>query len=238
MGSCLLLPIIIQLVTNLRHRDSNSLHVKKADQAAYIGPIDGPDGNPHQNIQLLIAKAKDLKADSIHPGYGFLSENAEFSRQVTDAGLNFLGPGPESMAVLGDKRSAKQYLLEHAPAIPLIPGYNGTEQSIDRLSIEANRIGYPILIKASAGGGGKGMRIVHEKKNLGEELSRAQSEAQRSFGSSDCILEKYIHAKQAYRDSDSRRQAWSGSFVVGPGMLDSTPPSESNRRSAVTMALC
>lgn len=121
-----------------------------------------------------------------------MSENAEFSKKIEDAGLVFLGPSSNSMAVLGDKRSAKQYLLKNAPSIPLIPGYNGSEQKIDRLLVEADRIGFPILIKASAGGGGKGMRIVHERKFLADELERAQSEAQRSFGSSDCILEKYI----------------------------------------------
>jgi len=169
------------------------LHVKKADQAVALGPIqDGPGGNPYQNIELLIQVALDHNADAIHPGYGYLSENAEFSKRVQDAGLVFLGPSPNSMAVLGDKRSAKEYLLKNAPEIPLIPGHSGTEQSIQRLSIEADRIGYPILIKASAGGGGKGMRIVREKEDLAGELERAQSEAQRSFGSSDCILEKYI----------------------------------------------
>lgn len=166
--------------------------MREADQAINLGAIDGPEGNPHQNIKLIIQTALAHDVDAIHPGYGYLSENAEFSRQVRDAGLLFLGPSPSSMAVLGDKRSAKQYLLKHAPEVPLIPGYNGTEQSVDRLLIESDRIGFPILIKASAGGGGKGMRIVRERGQLREELERAQSEAQRSFGSSDCILERYI----------------------------------------------
>jgi acetyl/propionyl-CoA carboxylase alpha subunit len=96
------------------------------------------------------------------------------------------------MAVLGDKRSAKQYLLKHASQVPLIPGYNGSEQNLDRFLLEADRIGFPVLIKASAGGGGKGMRIVRERSQFTDELERAKSEAQRSFGSSDCILEKYI----------------------------------------------
>ncbi|TVY93941.1 Methylcrotonoyl-CoA carboxylase subunit alpha, mitochondrial [Lachnellula willkommii] len=173
-------------------QDALSPHVKQADQAVPLGPIDGPQGNPHQNGELLIKIARENKADAVHPGYGYLSENAEFSRQVQDAGLVFLGPSPNSMAVLGDKRSAKQYLLKNAPSIPLIPGYNGSEQNINRLVVEADRIGFPILIKASAGGGGKGMRIVRSREHLASELERAQSEAQRSFGSSDCILEKYI----------------------------------------------
>jgi acetyl/propionyl-CoA carboxylase alpha subunit len=174
------------------HRDASSLQVVLADEAVSLGPINGPNGNPYQNIDLLIKTAKQFKADAIHPGYGYLSENAEFALKVHEAGMLFLGPSSSSMAVLGDKRSAKLYLLKHAPEIPLIPGYNGNEQSLDRLLQEADRIGFPILIKASAGGGGKGMRIVHERKQLAEELTRAQSEAKRSFGSSDCILEKYI----------------------------------------------
>ncbi|KAH6664262.1 carbamoyl-phosphate synthase L chain, ATP binding domain-containing protein [Halenospora varia] len=172
--------------------DAQSLHVKQADQSIRLGAIDGPEGNPHQNIKLLIKTALAHNVDAIHPGYGYLSENAEFSRQVQDAGIIFLGPSPTSMAVLGDKRSAKQYLLKHAPEIPLIPGYNGPEQTVDRLLMESDRIGFPILIKASAGGGGKGMRIVRQREHLRDELERAQSEAQRSFGSSDCILERYI----------------------------------------------
>ncbi len=166
--------------------------MKLADQAVLLGAIDGPGGNPHLNIGLLVELSKKHEVDAIHPGYGYLSENSEFARAAQDSGIHFLGPSPESMAVLGNKRSAKDYLMEHAPEVPLIPGYNGSEQSIDRLLKEADRIGYPVLIKASAGGGGKGMRIVHERNRIADELTRAQSEAQRSFGSSDCIIEKYI----------------------------------------------
>ncbi|KAH8587352.1 carbamoyl-phosphate synthase L chain, ATP binding domain-containing protein [Bisporella sp. PMI_857] len=172
--------------------DRSSLHVREADEAIYLGKIDDSSGNPHQNIKLLIDTAINNNVDAIHPGYGYLSENADFSQQVRDAGLIFLGPSPQSMAVLGDKRSAKQYLLQHAPEIPLIPGYNGSEQNINRLLAEADKIGFPILIKASAGGGGKGMRIVRAREQLQDELERAQSEALRSFGSSDCIFERYI----------------------------------------------
>ena len=166
--------------------------MREADEAIRLGPIDGPAGNPHQNIELLIQVATKNKADAIHPGYGYLSENPEFSKRVTEAGLIFLGPSADSMAVLGDKRLAKEYLTKHAPHIPLIPGYSGSEQTVERLVVEADRIGFPVLIKASAGGGGKGMRIVHRRDQLAAELTRAQSEAKRSFGSSDCILERYI----------------------------------------------
>lgn len=173
-------------------RDETALHVKQADQAIPLGAIDGPEGNPHMNIELLVKVAQEHQVDAIHPGYGYLSENAEFARAIQAAGLLFLGPSPESMAVLGNKRSAKDFLSAHAPDVPLIPGYNGSEQSIQRLNEEADRIGYPVLIKASAGGGGKGMRVVRDSSGLADELARAQSEAERSFGSSDCIIEKYI----------------------------------------------
>ncbi|KAN0091870.1 Carbamoyl-phosphate synthase L chain, ATP binding domain containing protein [Hyaloscypha variabilis] len=172
--------------------DAASLFVKEADEAIPLGPISGPGGNPHLSIGVLVKAAQEHRADAIHPGYGYLSENPEFAREVQRAGILFLGPSPESMAVLGNKRAAKDYLLEHAPEVPLIPGYNGSEQSVDRLTKEADRIGYPVLIKASAGGGGKGMRIIHERNHFSDELARAQSEAERSFGSSDCIIEKYI----------------------------------------------
>jgi acetyl/propionyl-CoA carboxylase alpha subunit len=172
--------------------DANSLHVKQADLAVSLGSLDGPHGNPYQNIEILVKAALDHKADAIHPGYGYLSEDAEFSRHVQEAKILFLGPAPNSMAVLGNKRSAKEYLAKHTPEVPLIPGYNGSQQSPAQLLKEADRIGYPVLIKASAGGGGKGMRVVHDRSRFSDELTRAQSEAQRSFGSSDCILEKYI----------------------------------------------
>jgi acetyl/propionyl-CoA carboxylase alpha subunit len=168
------------------------LHVKAADQAICLGPVEQASGNPHQNIELLIDLAIRTRADGIHPGYGYLSENADFANRVIAANLIFVGPSPHAISVLGDKRTAKQYLLKHEPSVPLIPGYSGSEQDAVSLGKEAERIGYPILIKASAGGGGKGMRIVHDRQEFSEELSRAQSEANRSFGSSDCILERYI----------------------------------------------
>lgn len=161
-----------------------------------MGSIDQPSGNPFLNIPLLISTAINARADAVHPGYGYLSENAQFADAVRDAGLIFIGPSSHAMSTLGDKRQAKEYLAKHEPSIPLIPGWTGkgSEMDPDQLEKEAERIGLPIMIKASAGGGGKGMRVVHETSSLRSELERAQSEAQRSFGSSECILEKYIEA--------------------------------------------
>ncbi|KAJ2892308.1 hypothetical protein MKZ38_010011 [Zalerion maritima] len=172
--------------------DRDSLHVGEADEAVCLGSIRLSDLSPHQDGPLLIRTALDLRADAIHPGYGYLSENAEFAELVKAAGLRFIGPSAYSISVLGDKRQAKQFLIKEAPSVPLIPGYNGKAQDVASLEAEADRIGFPVLIKAAAGGGGKGMRIVHDRAAFEAELSRAQSEALRSFGSSDCLLEKYI----------------------------------------------
>lgn len=125
-----------------------------------------------------------------------MSENSDFATRVRKAGLLFIGPSASAMSTLGDKRSSKEYLREHAPDVPLIPGFSGSSQDDEALRKAAHKIGFPVMLKASAGGGGKGMRIVREAGELKQELARAQSEAQRSFGSSDCILEKYIESSK------------------------------------------
>lgn len=132
----------------------------------------------------------------MHPGYGYLSENADFADQVRQAGLIFIGPSAQAMSTLGDKRSSKEYLLKHAEEVPLVPGFSGSSQDVTDLEAAATKIGFPVMLKASAGGGGKGMRIVHKASQLRSELERAQSEAKRSFGSSDCILEKFVTASK------------------------------------------
>jgi len=174
-----------------RNRDASSRHCVEADEAIQLGSIDQPTGNPFLNIEGLVKTALACKADAIHPGYGYLSENAQFADAVRAAGVIYIGPSSQAILTLGDKRSAKEYLLEHEPSIPLIPGYAGSFSGKE-LEEQACRIGFPVMIKASAGGGGRGMRIVRDQASLQEEVELAQSEAQRSFGSSDCILEKYI----------------------------------------------
>ncbi|KAH0841183.1 hypothetical protein AYO21_06929 [Fonsecaea monophora] len=176
--------------------DRDSLHASVGQEAVCLGHASQGQQSPYQDINLLIRTALDVSADAVHPGYGYLSENAGFARAIVAAGLIWVGPSPESILALGDKREAKKFLLKNVPEAPLIPGYNGSSQDEAILAAEAERIGYPILIKAAAGGGGRGMRIVHHAGDLHEELNRAQSEALRSFGSSDCLLEKYIeHGK-------------------------------------------
>ncbi|KIX04366.1 uncharacterized protein Z518_05234 [Rhinocladiella mackenziei CBS 650.93] len=174
--------------------DSTSQHVSAADEAIRLGSINQTEGNPFLNVQLLVKIAQSAKADAIHPGYGYLSENADFAKAICQAGMIFIGPSQQAMSTLGDKRNSKDYLRKHAPNIPLISGFSGSSQNVEDLDTAAQAIGFPVLLKASAGGGGRGMRIVRERSSLKDELARAQSEAKRSFGSSDCILEKYIEA--------------------------------------------
>lgn len=155
------------------------------------GENNGP-GNPFINVPVLVEVAKRAQADAVHPGYGYLSENTDFADAIRDAGITFIGPSSQAILTLGDKRQSKEYLREHCPSVPLIPGFAGRSQELDSLERAAEGIGYPVMIKASAGGGGKGIRIIHAKDQLRSNMEMAQSEARRSFGSSDCILEKYI----------------------------------------------
>lgn len=181
-------------MTKCNTRDSLSQHVQVADEAICVGSIQQESGNPFLNIKLLVDVALSVRADAVHPGYGYLSENAEFANAVRNAGLIFIGPSATAMSTLGDKRSSKDYLRKHEPSVPLIPGFTGSSQNVEDLEAAAEQIGFPVMLKASAGGGGRGMRIVHERAKLKDELQSARSEAERSFGSSDCILERYIEA--------------------------------------------
>jgi acetyl/propionyl-CoA carboxylase alpha subunit len=177
-------------------RDESSRHILDADESINLGSIEQHSVNPFLNIDLLISTALDTGSHAIHPGYGYLSENADFATRVKEAGLIFIGPSPSSMSTLGDKRSSKKYLSERAPDVPLIPGFSGSSTQAADLEKAARDIGFPVMLKASAGGGGKGMRIVREPSQLSDELARVQSEASRSFGSSDCILEKYVESSK------------------------------------------
>ncbi|CEJ81630.1 hypothetical protein VHEMI01749 [[Torrubiella] hemipterigena] len=165
------------------------------DELIRLGSIDQAGGNLYLNAELVVKVALDAGADGIHPGYGYLSENADFATAVLAARIKFIGPSASTMSTLGDKRSAKAFLRENDPTVPLIPGFAGSSSNANvDMDKVAKQIGYPIMLKASAGGGGKRMRIVSNPEQLQSGLERAQPEAQRFFGSSDCILEKYIEA--------------------------------------------
>jgi geranyl-CoA carboxylase alpha subunit len=167
--------------------DADALHVHAADEAVRIGPA--PARESYLNIQAILAAAKRSGADAVHPGYGFLAENAEFAKACEDAGLVFIGPTPAAIQAMGNKAQAKRLMT--AAGIPCVPGHEG-DQSDAALAIEAHRIGFPLMIKAAAGGGGRGMRLVGEPGALTAALAGARSEARNAFGSDELILEQAI----------------------------------------------
>lgn len=168
--------------------DRDSLHVRACDEAYRIGPP--PAAESYLRGDVIIDVARKAGCDAIHPGFGFLSENAEFARAVEAAGLTWIGPSPEAIALMGSKIEAKR-IAERAN-VPTVPGYFGEDQSIERLLIEGDSVGYPLMVKASAGGGGKGMRVVEAPATLREALEGARREATAAFGDGALMLEKYL----------------------------------------------
>src|SRR5215475_12658124 len=168
--------------------DRASLHVRKADEAYPIGAA--PATESYLNIEKILAVAARSGAEAIHPGYGFLSENAKFAQACVDAGVKFIGPTAAAMEAMGSKTRARQ-VVERAD-VPFVPGTSRGLESIAEAQRIAERIGYPVMLKAAAGGGGKGMRLVHEAKELKSALEAAQSEAERSFGDGEVYIEKAI----------------------------------------------
>lgn len=168
--------------------DSNSPHVRKADEAICIGSA--APNQSYLKIDTIIEAAKQTNADAIHPGYGFLSENAEFAEKVKVAGITFIGPPPQAIKTMGSKLAAKEAVMKYD--IPLVPGTEKAIDDVKEAKTVAAQIGFPILIKASAGGGGKGMRIVKSVDELEEQMNRAISEAMSAFGDGSVFIEKYV----------------------------------------------
>lgn len=168
--------------------DRTAMHVRYADEAYHIGP--SPSKESYLNGDKIIEVAKQCDADAIHPGYGFLSENAEFAKRCQAAGLIFIGPAWESIVTMGDKISARKRMIE--AGVPVVPGTQEKVVDIETVNKIVNEIGLPIIIKASAGGGGKGMRLVRKKEDLVSALRMAQSEALSSFGNDTVYIEKYL----------------------------------------------
>lgn len=168
--------------------DRTAPHVLEADEAVYVGA--SPSSESYLKQDLIIQYCKDLEVDAIHPGYGFLSENAGFARKVKAAGIKLIGPSPESMEVMGDKLSAKQAVKSYN--VPLVPGVDEAISDIKEAIKIAEEVGYPILIKASAGGGGKGMRLVERSEDFAEQMRLAQNEARSSFGDDAVFIEKFV----------------------------------------------
>ncbi|MBN2645159.1 MAG: acetyl-CoA carboxylase biotin carboxylase subunit [Desulfuromonadaceae bacterium] len=167
--------------------DSEALHVKLADQSVCIGPA--PSIDSYLNMKAILSAAEVTDADAIHPGYGFLSENAEFAEICNNCGLTFIGPTAENMRLMGDKISARQTVT--AAGVPILPGTKSGVPSVDEAIKIAGEIGYPVIIKATAGGGGRGMKIVHAPTSLPNAFAAARSEAQAGFGNPEVYIEKY-----------------------------------------------
>ena len=177
----------IPTVTVYSEVDKNALHVQHADEAVHIGPATPKES--YLNGDRIIAAAKQVNADSIHPGYGFLSENASFAAATASAGLTFIGPSAASIRAMGDKAESK--IRMKAAGVPTVPGHEGLESEAD-FGQAAAEIGYPVLVKAAAGGGGKGMRVVHAEGELPEAIESARREALNAFGDERLLLEKYV----------------------------------------------
>ena len=178
----------IKTVAVYSEAERNGLHVRFADEAVCLGPAAA--SLSYLLGDKIIAAASELGADAIHPGYGFLSENASFARQVQESGLIFIGPSPESIEIMGNKVAARRAVSRYQ--IPMVPGTADAISNIDAAKIQALEIGYPVLIKASAGGGGKGMRVVENEAELEAQMKRAISEAKTAFGDGSVFIEKYL----------------------------------------------
>ena len=178
----------ISTVAVFSEADRKSLHVRYADEAVCIGPA--PSAESYLRADKIIKISKELNVDAIHPGYGFLSENADFARQVEEAGLIFIGPSATAIEIMGNKLAAKEAAGKYN--IPMVPGTSSAVTDRQEAKIIAASIGYPVLIKASAGGGGKGMRVVENETEFDEQMDRAVSEAISSFGDGGVFIEKYI----------------------------------------------
>ncbi len=168
--------------------DSKALHVQMADEAVLLGPPEPAES--YLSIERILAAANETGCDAIHPGYGFLAERAVFAQAVIDAGLTWIGPAPEVIDILGDKVRSREMMLK--AGIPVTPGFASETQDVNIFIENAGSIGYPLLVKAAAGGGGKGMRIVRAESELKEAIEGAMREAQNAFGDSTIFLEKYI----------------------------------------------
>src|SRR6516225_2244630 len=168
--------------------DANAKHVAACDEAVHIGGSTAAES--YLRVERIIEAAIATGAQAVHPGYGFLSENEDFAHACEKAGIEFIGPPVEAIAAMGSKAAAKA--LMHSAAVPLVPGYHGDDQNADLLHRQADEIGYPVLLKASAGGGGKGMRVVERTEDFAAALASCKREAASSFGNDRVLIEKYL----------------------------------------------
>ena len=178
----------IRSVAVYSEADAAARHVRLADEAVLIGPA--PARESYLSVSRILEAAQKTGAQAVHPGYGFLSENAAFAESCAAAGIAFVGPPPAAIRAMGSKSAAKALMAQ--AGVPLVPGYHGDNQDAAFLEAEAGRIGYPVLIKASAGGGGKGMRIVESAAGFAAALASCRREAASAFGDERVLIEKYL----------------------------------------------
>src|ERR1700756_953497 len=176
------------VVAGYSDADADALHVRAADQVVRIG--EALRAKSYLRIEAIIAAARASGASAVHPGYGFLAENEDFAQACRDAGLVFIGPSPDSIQAMGNKAGAQE-IMQNA-GVPCVPGYQGPDQSDAVMLAEAKKIGFPVMIKAVAGGGGRGMRLVAHPAAFADDLRSARSEAQGAFGDPTVILERAI----------------------------------------------
>ncbi len=178
----------IRSVAVYSEADKDSMHARLADESVCIGPASG--ALSYLNIAAIMAAAELTDAQAIHPGYGFLAENAEFAEIVLESGLAWIGPSPESMRIMGDKVSAKQKM--EVAGVPLVPGSDGAVENVEQAKEIARKAGYPVIVKASAGGGGRGMKVVHSEAALPNAFSMCRTEAGAAFGDDTVFIEKFL----------------------------------------------
>ena len=178
----------LKTVSVYSEADMNALHVRMSDESVYIGKSSAKES--YLNTKTILEVASNSDSDAIHPGYGFLSESSSFAEACKNAGIIFVGPSPSAIALMADKSQAKRAMIE--AGVPCVPGYHGDAQDVRTLAKEAAKIGFPILIKAAAGGGGRGMRLVTKEEDLQDAIAAAKSEALNAFGADELILEKAI----------------------------------------------
>ena len=227
LRACRLLGIRTVAVHSLCDRDLK--HVRLADETVCIGP--NPSNQSYLNIPAIIAAAEITDAQAIHPGYGFLAENADFAERVEKSGFTFIGPSAATIRLMGNKVAAIEAM--QAANVPTVPGSNGPlgEDEDKNLTI-AQSIGYPVIVKAAAGGGGRGMRVVHTESNLLSSIQITKSEAKAAFGDATVYLEKFLEKTPTCGSSDSCRQTWSCSPLIRPGLFATTPSPKGAGRGA------
>ena len=209
--------------------DANGLHVRFADEAVCIGPPRNIES--YLNIPAIISAAEITGADAIHPGYGFLSESAYLAEICEACNIKFIGPGPQAIRLMGDKSRAKKAMIK--AGVPVVPGSQGILEDEEKAVKIARDIGFPVILKASAGGGGRGMRIVREAQDLAQNFRAAQAEAQAAFGVPDVYVEKYVVGPAPHRDPGDGRQQGQRGAPRRARVLDPAPPPEDHRGGPV-----